>query len=126
MNFLFYILALLNFRSFVSNEVPYAALETAISSHDATKITSFGKERVLVKVLEKESVYSQAQATLVLKDFFAKKPCTSFKFTVKGVQENTASAIGTYVSQSESFRVFVKWTKTTSGFKVESLSIEKA
>jgi len=109
-----------------SDAIPYATIETAFSSGDATKIVSYGKDRIILNVVDKEGAYSQSQAAQVLKEFFTKKP-GSFKFTFKGKEtDEGAFAIGTYTSKSESFRVTIKWKKAGSEFKIESIAIEKA
>lgn len=109
-----------------SDTIPYASIETAFNSGDASKIVSYGKDRMIINVLEKEGVYSQSQASQVLKDFFGKKPASSFKFTFKGKEtEDGAFAIGTYVSKGENYRVTIKWTKSGSDLKIESIAIEK-
>jgi len=110
-----------------SDAIPYAAIETAFNTGDATKIVSYGKERIILNVVDKEGAYSQSQAAQVLKEFFSKKPGGSFKFTFKGKEtDEGAFAIGTYTSKAENFRVTIKWKKTGSEFKIESIAIEKA
>ncbi|MEY4605118.1 MAG: hypothetical protein RIT43_2410 [Bacteroidota bacterium] len=107
-------------------EVPYAAVEKAFNSASAADITAFGKEKFLVNILGKEAVYSQSQATMVLKDFFQKKPVTSFKFTYKGKENaDETMAVGSYDSKGEMFRVTLQFKKTGSDHKIERLAIEK-
>lgn len=79
-----------------------------------------------MNVLGKEGAYSKSQANLVLKDFFTKKPGTSFKFIFKGKETSDGSfAIGNYESKSETFRVTINFKKEGSDYKIESLAIEK-
>jgi hypothetical protein len=107
-------------------DIPYAGVEKAFSSGNATEITSMGKDKMMINVLGKEAVYSQSQATMVLKDFFTKKPVVSFKFVFKGKETSEGSyAIGNYESKGETFRVTVQFKKIGSDHKIESLSIEK-
>lgn len=126
MGFLYSLLTVL-LLAFQTKEVPYTSLETAFSQNNATGIVALGKEKVLVNILGMEGAYSQSQATLVLKDFFIKKPCLSFKFIFKGKETSEGSfAIGTYASKSETFRITIQFKKINSDFKIESLTIEKA
>ncbi|MDD2981969.1 MAG: DUF4783 domain-containing protein [Crocinitomicaceae bacterium] len=107
-------------------DVPYSELETAFSTGNATAISNMGKEKMLISILDKEAAYSQSQATLVLKDFFSKKPATSFKFNFKGKESADGSfAIGIYTSKAESFRVSIHFKKMGNDFKIERLTIEK-
>jgi hypothetical protein len=109
------------------SDIPYSTIENAFATNDAKDITALGKEKILINVLGKEGVYSQSQANLVLKDFFTKKPGTSFKFIFKGKEASDGSfAIGTYQSKSEEFRVTIHFKKVNGDFLIESLSIEKS
>ena len=108
-------------------DVPYSELETAFNSGNATSIANMGKEKMLISILDKEAVYSQSQAALVLKDFFSKKPATSFKFNFKGKESADGSfAIGVYTSKTESYRVSIHFKKMGNDFKIERLTIEKS
>jgi hypothetical protein len=109
----------------LASDIPYTELEQAFSSGNAQAISSMGKEKMLISILDKEGAYSQSQATQVLKDFFTKKPVSSFKFTFKGKETNDGSfAIGEYVSKQDNFRVTVQFKKLNQQFKIERLTIE--
>lgn len=109
------------------SDIPYSSIEKAFSSNDAGNIVSMGKDKMLINVLGKEGAYSQSQANLVLKDFFTKKPGSTFKFIFKGKESADGSfAIGNYESKSESFRVTIHFKKISGDFKIESLIIEKS
>ncbi|MBP5983444.1 MAG: DUF4783 domain-containing protein [Fluviicola sp.] len=107
-------------------EVPYASVESAFQSGDANRIIGYGKSKLLLNIQGNQSAYSPAQANQVLKDFFQKKPASSFKFTYKGVTEDGATAIGTYNSKTENFRVTVRWSKVGNDYFIESIAIEKS
>jgi hypothetical protein len=114
---------MLNLRS---GEIPYAAIETAFATGDANKIVSYGKDNMILNVIDKEGAYAQSQAAQVLKEFFTKKPASSFKFTFKGQPTNEGTfAIGNYQSKTEAFRVTIKWKKIGTDFRIESITIEK-
>jgi adenylyl- and sulfurtransferase ThiI len=127
MGLIYTLLSMLMFNLNIGSEaIPYASIESAFASGDASKIVSYGKERMIVNVIDKEGVYSQSQASQVLKEFFGKKPASSFKFTFKGKEtDDGCFAIGAYVSKSENYRVTIKWKKSGSEFKIESIAIEK-
>lgn len=109
-----------------SGDVPYASVEAAFANGDAAKVVNYASDKLYLKVPDKEGVYAKSQATQILKDFFAKKPATSFKFSFKGSTADGANATGTYVSKAESFRVTIKWTKNGSEYEIENISIIKA
>ena len=127
MAFLYSILTSFILSLNVSSDIPYTSLETAFIENNAANIVSLGKEKILLNVLGNEGAYSQSQATLVLKDFFTKKPGTSFKFIFKGKETSDGSfAIGSYTSKTEVFRITIQFKKINSDFKIESLTIEKS
>jgi hypothetical protein len=126
MSFLYAVLTSIVLALTGQTEIPYTGIEKAFSAGNAAEITAMGKDKMMLNVLGKEAVYSQSQATMVLRDFFTKKPVVSFKFVFKGKETPEGSyAIGNYESKTESFRVTVQFKKITSDYKIESLSIEK-
>ncbi len=109
-----------------TSEIPYTFLENAFTENNARDIVVMGKDKILFNILGSEGAYSHSQATLILKDFFVKKPGISFKFIFKGKETAEGSfAIGTYATKTESFRITIQFKKISSDFKIESLTIEK-
>jgi hypothetical protein len=107
-------------------DVPYSSVEKAFSSNNANEIVNLGKEKILMNVFGKEGAYSKSQAGLVLKDFFTKKPCNTFKFIFKSKESaDGCFAIGNYESKNETYRVTIHFKKESGNFKIESLAIEK-
>ncbi len=110
-----------------TNDIPYTNIEEAFLGNNPNGIVSYGKDKLLLNILGIEGAYSQSQATLVLKDFFIKKPGDSFKFIFKGKETIEGSfAIGNYISKTETFRITIQFKKINSDYKIESLTIEKA
>ena len=108
-------------------DVPYSDLENAFASGNASSIVAMGKEKMLISIFDIEAAYSQSQATLVLKDFFSKKPATSFKFNFKGKESADGTfAIGVYTSKTENYRATIHFKKIGTEFKIERLTIEKS
>ncbi len=115
------------FLNTTTNEIPYTAIEDAISTNNSIEFVAFGRDKILVNILGNEGVYSHSQAALVIKDFFSKKPGNNFKFIFKGKETSEGSfAIGTYTSKTESFRFTIQFKKINTDFKIESLTIEKS
>ena len=127
MSFLYVFLTSIVLSLSAQSDIPYSSIEKAFVTNDAGDIVALGKDKMLINILGKEGAYSQSQANLVLKDFFTKKPGSSFKFIFKGKESADGSfAIGTYESKSsESFRVTIHFKKIGSDFRIESLNIEK-
>ncbi|MNU66694.1 hypothetical protein D3C71_560150 [compost metagenome] len=113
----------LSFHSVMDSS--FVAVEQAFNREDAAKIVSYGKDKILLQIQGKEGVYAQSQATQLLKDFFNRKPVSSFRFTFKGKEsDDSPLTTGTYTSKDESFRVTIKWKHIGSELKIEALSIE--
>ncbi|MGV3610095.1 MAG: DUF4783 domain-containing protein [Fluviicola sp.] len=112
--------------SFTSvTDANFTAVEQAFGREDAAKIVSYGKDKILLQIQGKEGIYAQSQATQLLKDFFNRKPVSSFRFTFRGKEsDDSPLTTGAYISKSESFRVTIKWKHMGSELKIESLSIE--
>ena len=110
----------------MQSDVPYSSIEKAFNANNASEIVAHGKEKILLTVLGKEGAYSKSQASLVLKDFFTKKPDGTFKFIFKSKESTDGSfAIGNYECKSETFRVTIHFKKESGAYKIESMTIEK-
>lgn len=106
-------------------DVPYAEIESAFMKKNADAIAKMGNDKLLISVLGKESIYSNQQATHVLKDFFARHPVTDFKFTFKGRESQDGSfAIASYQTKSEAFRFTFHFKKNDSAFRIIRMNIE--
>ena len=107
-----------------SFEVPYARIENAFNMNDAKTIISFGKEKILLKILDKEGGYNQTQAELILQDFFTKKPKGHFTYTYKGTEsEDGIFCMGLYVVKNEKHKISFHFKKMKTSFQFESLNI---
>lgn len=121
--FLFSVLWIFSFQ----NDVPYAAVERAFNSQNASELVALGKEKILLSITGKEGAYSHQQAVMVLKDFFSKYPNGNFEYTFKGKNSADGSfAIGRFVNKTEEFRVTVHFKKLSTVFKIERITIEKS
>ena len=90
--------------------VPYDEIEKAFEANDSHAISLMGKDKVLFNILGKEGVYSQPQASLVLNDFFKRKPGASFKFFFKGKASSKVAAAASPC-----------WSKTAGTWRSTSL-----
>jgi hypothetical protein len=73
----------------------YEDIANAIRSGDARQISTFIGSNIDLTIIDKENVYSKAQAEFILKDFFSKNTPKSFVILHKGASpEGTQYAIG--------------------------------
>ena len=120
--FAFYLFSILTpFQS-----IPFNDIEKAVAEADANKVISYSTDKILVSIDTKESIYSKSQATIVLKDFFAKHPAQSFTFTIKTLkQENISFASGVYASKDAKYRITFQFKKVGEEFKINKISISE-
>lgn len=112
--------------SFSSSNVPYSSIGSGFESNNSKAIVSLCKEKVFINVLGEQAIYSKSQASLILKSFFRKNPCSDFEFIFKGKETSEGvSSIATFTSKKETFRVNFLLKKSSSKYKIESLIIEK-
>ncbi len=104
----------------------YEEIGNSIRSGDAKQLASFFDNSVDLTVLDKENVYSKAQAEFVIKDFFSKNPPKSFNMIHKGASpEGTQYAIGNLVTTNgKSLRVSFYIKNTGGKSAIQELRIE--
>lgn len=77
----------------------YDEISFSIRSGDSKQLSSFFGPTLDLTIINKEDVYSKAQAELVLKDFFSKNTPKTFTIIHKGASpEGTQYAIGSLVT----------------------------
>ena len=104
----------------------YSDIERAFQRGDEKAILNHAADRVLLDIDKKESVYSKAQAAMILRDFFTKNRTSSFKLIFKGnAKGSSAYAVGVLESGAKKFRVTITLKETSGVFKIEQLSIEE-
>ncbi len=106
--------------------VPFSDLEEAFRNADASYIMNNVGDKVLIKVLDKEAVYSPSQGEQVLKRFFESVPSDEFEFIHKGKEKGANSfALGSYMNGSEEYRISLKFKLYRESYKIEVITIEK-
>jgi Domain of unknown function (DUF4783) len=98
----------------------------AVKTGNAASVAKFFSTSVEMKILDKEDVYSKAQAELVLKDFFAKNPIKSFAIVHRGTSKTGDQfAIGTYEAASgKKLRTYIVFKKEATGLTIQQLRFE--
>ena len=76
-------------------------ISKSIRNGDAHQLSTFFGNSIDLTIVDKENIYSKAQAELILKDFFSKNPPKSFNILHKGSSpEGTHYVIGHLISVS--------------------------
>jgi hypothetical protein len=105
----------------ISNEVA-----AAIKAGNASEVIKYCANTVDLKVLDKENVYSRAQAELIIKDFFLKKPVKSFSIVHQGSSKSgDRFTIGTYeTTGGETFRTYFLFKKEGEKLTIQQMRFE--
>ena len=98
----------------------------AIKTGNASNVSKFFSANVDLKIMDKEDVYSKAQAELILKDFFAKNPIKSFAVIHKGTSKTGDQfVIGSYeTSSGKKFRSYFLFKKEGAALTIQQLRFE--
>lgn len=99
---------------------------SAVKTGSAANVAKFFAASVDMKIIDKEDVYSKAQAELILKDFFTKNALKSFAVIHKGTSKTGDQfAIGTYETTSgKKFRAYFLFKKEGAGLMIQQLRFE--
>lgn len=99
----------------------------AVKTGNASNVAKFFSANVDLKILDKEDVYSKAQAELILKDFFSKNAMKSFAIIHKGTSKNGDQfAIGTYeTAAGKKFRSYFLFKKEGAVLTIQQLRFEE-
>jgi hypothetical protein len=104
----------------------YEDIGTVIRSGKAKEIATYFNANVELTIKTQTSVYSKAQAELILKDFFEKNPPKSFAILHKGSSnEGTRYAIGNLTTSSNTFRTTFFVKQISGKYYIQELRFEE-
>ncbi len=103
---IFLIFSMFLFASFTSILQVSDKISETINKGDAKALSEYFNSNVELVILDKEDIYSKAQAKLIMQSFFQKHPPTSFVVQHKGGPEDAKYCIGNYTSNNERFRIY--------------------
>ena len=97
----------------------------AIRKGNANEVSKYFGANVDMKILDKEDVYSKAQAELILKDFFSKNAPKTFTVEHNGVSKGGAKyTIGKLVTSAGTFKTYFLLKKEGDKFIIQQFRIE--
>jgi hypothetical protein len=107
------------------NKASFDAIETCVRNGDATALSAWFPNTVECNLLGEESIYSKAQATMVLKSFFEKHPPEKFAFKHSSDKQTVKYAIGVlHTKNNEKLRVTILIKDKNQELKIQQLRIE--
>ena len=101
-------------------------MKNAIKTGSSKEIAKFLNSNVDVTLDGNMQSYSKTQAEYVLKDFLVKHPPSSFTIVHQGSSKGGLPyAIGQYLSNSDTFRVWMRIKNTDGKFLIHEISFIK-
>ena len=101
-------------------------VKDAIKTGSSKELAKYLNSSVDMTIDEKLKSYSKTQAEFILKDFFKKNPPTSFTIVHQGASKSGLPyVIGEYVSESNTFRVWVRIRKIEEEYFVSEINFIK-
>ena len=99
---------------------------TAMKSGSSKELIKYCNETVEIKIDGESSNYSQAQAEVVLKNFFASNPARNFSYIHQGSSpEGLKYNIGRYVHDKGTYRVVMFIKKIGDNYLIDTLNFSK-
>ena len=116
------LLIFLSIRAFCGMDI-FEDIGSSIRSGDAQSISKFFGNSVDLTIINKEEMYSKAQAEQMLKDFFSKNTPVSFAIIHKGVsKEGSKYAIGSLVTaQGTTYRTYFYIKQSGNNYYIQEL-----
>ena len=96
----------------------------AISSGNAVALSKYFNNTVELTIFDKEGVYSNTQAEMILKDFFTQYPPAQFKILHQGGKESSKYAIGSLTSKGKTYRITLFFKSEGSQVLIHQFRVE--
>ena len=102
------------------------AVRAALRNGSSRELSQYLAPTVEVGFDGDKQGYNATQAEIVIKDFFAKNPSSSFEFIHQGEsKEGIKYAIGRYTGRNGTYRVFVKLKPSNGAPLIDTLDFTK-
>lgn len=92
---------------------------------DARLLAQYFNPHIELAILERQDVYSRAQAQLIVQSFFNRNPVISFNWMYQGGTETSKYAIGRLTSSTGIYRVYLLIKVTNNRYYINQLRIGK-
>ena len=91
--------------TFHTDDIP-EGITLSMKAGNAAELAKFFYTNIELVILDKEDVYSKAQAEQILRKFFSEHHPTSFEIIFEGGKETSRYAIGSLTTPTGNFRVY--------------------
>ena len=109
--------------AFVTSEPNLSSISKALGSGDTATLSSFLDNEVTISILDEEGIYTKAEATSMLEDFFNAHQVQSFVQMHQGQSKGQDSqyCIGNLKAGANVFRVYIFMKVSDSDFVIQEL-----
>lgn len=98
-------------------------LKKALISGSSDQLSIFFSQNVDLLIKNKEDVYSKAQATLIVKDFFNKNVPKDFLIEIDKQNDGFYFTIGNLITSGGIYKVYLEYQKHSTRYYINRLNI---
>ncbi|MBN9482859.1 MAG: hypothetical protein BGO70_08280 [Bacteroidetes bacterium 43-93] len=122
----FFLSILLCFSLLAANAQALEDVTNGIRNGNVTMITKYLDNTVAITMSNNQSIYSKAQAEIVLRDFFTKNPVKQFTVRQGGPSGTSAKyAVGALETSNGTFQVYLVMNLKDDNFLLREIRFEK-
>jgi hypothetical protein len=99
-------------------------ISASFEAGNAARISGYFNKNIELTFFDKEDIFSNTQAEMILRDFFSKNKPTQFKIIHQGGKEDSRYAIGRLTCGTESFRITILIKNENNNSFIHQLRIE--
>jgi hypothetical protein len=96
----------------------------ALNSGNAKSFAAYFNNTIELTIVNKDGIYSKAQAEIIIRDFFVQNPPRQFTLLHQGGKESSKYAIGNLSSDSKTYRITIYFKIDGSQLLIHQLRIE--
>jgi hypothetical protein len=98
---------------------------SALKAGNAKELGKFFNTNIELAILDKEDIYSNTQAEVIVGDFFTQNPVTGFTVVHQGGKEGSQYVIGNLTTSKGTYRVYIYVKEVNQKAVISQMRIEK-
>jgi hypothetical protein len=100
-----------------------SGVKDAFNNGNSQQLAKFFCKNIELLIIQKEDVYSKAQAEIILKDFFSKHEPDSFKIENEGYSNGVNYTIANLTTSNGKFRIYFTFQRNSGNQLINRLNI---
>ncbi len=110
----------------VANAQQLEDVTNGLRSGNVTTIAKYFDNTVAITIANNQSIYSKAQAEIVLKDFFTKNQVKEFTVKQGGPSgDNSKYAVGTLTTSNGTYQIYLVMKQKENSYVLREMRFEK-